>query len=654
MSPEQAQGQPIDHRSDLYAVGIVLYECLTGVNPFVGVTTADALMNQINVLPSRPSKVRKKARIPPYLDALVMRALNKNPDERFASAAEFRQVLEGLVLARQQNDPGEAPAVRTCEQCGRPLMINDQRCESCGEPLGAGAEDGYKNLLTPEFTHALEQREPDEIELELSPTSTVTASPSIGWDPPLVGLQREQETITGLLTRQRSFLRIIGPPGAGKGRLARETARKAAEREWQVIWVEPEIQPAYGSLFPIQQAASRLLHLSDSWLTEEDPLQGAAAIDFDMRHEQGFKDLFGFPMPQDLADTRRARRAEAWRAVVRGAAQRQPVLLVFFDLDCVDGPSQELVASLAADDQPTEHPLHVIVTQDRDLMLLWPETALINLQPLNREEATKLAQQLLESTEGTFSPESVVDASLGNPLMLIELSRLAAIDPQARFPKHVAEVINRRMSHLPPRARILLHAMAVAGRVSSPQTLISMIAEPEAGAGALSLLGEQGFMTISGSGWRPAHRVHGEVAYASTPAAVRTKLHRQAANLALDEGASPAQVAHHLFAAGEREEAVPYLLRAGWQALEALDEALATKQFNRVLQIVPAPPKLFGAQTEPWVLANLGLSAALADGGDLDAALQLLRGAMKTASDAGWAEDVTRFEQYQDRLRSRR
>ncbi len=92
LSPEQAQGQSVSETSDLYAVGIVLYELLTGAVPFDGETAVTIALKQVSALPPPPSLLNSA--VTPELDAVVARALAKSPLERFADAAEFIAALE--------------------------------------------------------------------------------------------------------------------------------------------------------------------------------------------------------------------------------------------------------------------------------------------------------------------------------------------------------------------------------------------------------------------------------------------------------------------------------------------------------------------------------------------------------------------------------
>ncbi|QNP71448.1 protein kinase [Streptomyces roseirectus] len=93
LSPEQALGKAVDHRSDLYATGCMLYELLALRPPFVGETPLAVVYQHVQDIPVPPSQVSNGAS-PPELDGLAMRALAKEPDDRFQTAEEMRGLVQ--------------------------------------------------------------------------------------------------------------------------------------------------------------------------------------------------------------------------------------------------------------------------------------------------------------------------------------------------------------------------------------------------------------------------------------------------------------------------------------------------------------------------------------------------------------------------------
>ncbi len=95
MSPEQAQGEPLDGRADLYALGCVLYEIVTGTTPFDGKTHADVLVRQVMTPPKPPSERSPRATL--AFDRVVLRLLAKRPEERYDTAREAHAALASLT-----------------------------------------------------------------------------------------------------------------------------------------------------------------------------------------------------------------------------------------------------------------------------------------------------------------------------------------------------------------------------------------------------------------------------------------------------------------------------------------------------------------------------------------------------------------------------
>ncbi len=112
MSPEQAQGEDVDHRTDIYSLGVVLYQMLTGTAPFVRTTPAAVLMAHVAYAP--PSIVQLNPTVPKPVEAVVLKAMSKDRNQRYQSAGQLAQDLQvaitGQLPAGLKLPPAVAPS----------------------------------------------------------------------------------------------------------------------------------------------------------------------------------------------------------------------------------------------------------------------------------------------------------------------------------------------------------------------------------------------------------------------------------------------------------------------------------------------------------------------------------------------------------------
>ena len=143
LSPEQIKGDAVDHRADIYALGLILYRMLCGQLPYKAKTVVEMLRKQLMEKPLPPSAMAPDAPISPAADQVALKALEKDPDKRFSSTQEMRQAIADVHRnpgGMQIAVPGQAAGVGTG---GAQLEIIDSAAPTEGElvvPLG-GRQD---------------------------------------------------------------------------------------------------------------------------------------------------------------------------------------------------------------------------------------------------------------------------------------------------------------------------------------------------------------------------------------------------------------------------------------------------------------------------------------------------------------------------------
>jgi class 3 adenylate cyclase len=561
MPPEQALSGEVGPRSDLYALGAVLYEMVTGRPPFLGDDVVAVISQHINTAPVAPSWHNPE--VPRALESLILGLLTKDPNERPESAALARQSLATIVSISR-----EAPA-------------------------------------------------PQE-RAEANPLDRLAGGVFVGRDAELAQLRAAfDEAFSG----HGRILMLVGEPGIGKTRTSEELATYAQLRGAQVLWgrcYEGEGAPAY---WPWVQIIRTYVHDREpkTLLSE----MGPGAADIAEVVSEVRERLPGLPAPPKLdPEEARFRLFDSITTFIKNASSTQPLALIVDDLHWADKPSLLLLQFLARELESSrllllgtyrdvelgrQHPLEQTLAELARSQL----SDRVLLRGLTKTDVARF----IELTAGRTPPTALVDAVFreteGNPFFVHEVVHLLQADGRLdraeemeswslEIPQGVRQVVGHRLSALSEECNGVLAIATVIGRefelpilreVSelAEDRLLQVLEEAEDNRIVAELPGTSGT-------YRFSHALIRETLYEEIRTTRRLRLHRRIAEVIETLYATKlephlAQLAYQFCEAasgGNVEKAVEYAVRAAEreERVFALEEA--ARHYERALSALEA------------------------------------------------------------------
>ncbi len=434
MPPEQALGGAVTPTSDLYSLGAMLYELVTGRPPFVGDESVAIITQHLNTPPVAPSW--HVPDLPPGLEALILRLLEKDPAKRPQSAAEVRQILASIQ--------------------SEPISLAD----------GGERVQGY---------------------------------PELGPDPiyrrTFVGRERELQELEASFSRavsgQGSLTMVVGEPGIGKTALCEQVATFVAMRGGRALvghcYEEGSLSLPY---LPFVEALRTYVLAREPDGLKQDLGSGAAEV---ARIISEVRDRIAVELrPTSDPEDDRWRLLQAVTGFLRNAASVQPILLMVEDLHWADRGTLDLLIHVARNlagarlllvgtyrdiEVDRAHPLSAALAELRRV----GEFRRIPLRGLTVDEVHRM-MNIMRGQEVPWSrAEAIHRQTEGNPLFVQEVLRYLVeeglvvreagrflrtdgADPAAGIPEGLRDVIGRRLSKLSPECNQLLAIAAAVGR----------------------------------------------------------------------------------------------------------------------------------------------------------------------------------------------
>lgn len=563
LSPERVGllDREVDERSDLYAVGIVLYECLAGRAPFTGRTVHEVLLQHVAAPPARLHELNID--VPPGLEDIIHRLLRQDPEERYPAAAAVLVELEDLAgkLDRQAVPSGGVAKI------------------------------------------------PDSL-----PRIT---------EPSLVARDAELSALEMFLERARSgaggLVVLQGESGGGKTRLMDEFARRAGERGAWVLrgqGADRVGQRPLGLLARVVgDVVARAKRDDDLLRRLRRQLGDHAQTIREVLPELGGVLLPGEAGPSGPEDLREGRTLRALAALVEACGtEEHPALLLLDDCQWADELSRALLSAWSEPSRRRHHHVLVIaafrVDSDEHVLHPLPDIRSETRITLSRLSPDQIGR-LVESMAGPL-PSDVLDVvartSDGSPFMagailrgLVESGALVPTpagwqarlteDHEVRSSRRAASFLARRADLLPPACVRLLSIGAVLGR-EFDLGLASRLATvpPEAATASIEEARRRHMVwrSESGTSFIFAHDQLRDVFLGRLTTEERRRYHKLAGlELEASGPATPFDLSYHFDAADERDLAFPHALAAAEEARSRYALAIAEQQYRLALRSAP-------------------------------------------------------------------
>jgi signal transduction histidine kinase len=566
MAPELAGvlDRPVDHRSDLYSVGIVVFECLAGRPPFAGTELRDILRDQLSTTP--PALRTLGIPVPQACEDVLRRLLHKDPDDRYHSAQAALADVEKLSQALDEGvaEPGLAVGANDRRQTlteppltGREneVALLHQRLAEAGQGVAAAVvlraeSGGGKTRVLDEFC----QR-----------ASTSGARVLRGYGSERSG-QRPLQMLTGLVDD------LVRQAAADPG-FAVEFARRLA--------------PDAGPLCDLLPELKHLLSVTGSAPDQPDAAHPAAVT----TEYIGRTRLVGILV----------------RFLDSLGVSGRPALVTLDDCQWADELTLEVLEAWAADAaDPAAAPRHVLLLAaarseehgEHRRLDRAPGIETLVLPALSADQISQVVSSMAGSVPRDAT-RTVIDLSRGNPLMvsavlrgLVETKALAPSPSGWRLhpvpdgwqaSSEAANFLARRFAVLEPATRRLLEAGAVIGRHFDLTLAAPLVGQSrqEAEAAVRQALERHIIWARDEQTFTFAHDRLRATLLAELPQADQTDLHRRAAEGIDSRDPSNAfRLAYHFDAAGRPERALRYAISAASEAQARHDFELAERQYR--------------------------------------------------------------------------
>lgn len=572
MSPQQAVGDEIDFRSDVFSVGTVLYELLTGKLPFTGEQPIAIVYSLLNEEPLRIRELRED--VPVEFEQIIFKALRKDPRERYQNISEMQKDIES-------------------------------------------------------FKDFLKGKKGKEV-LDLIASEGVFREPREELRSDLVGRNDEfqflKERLQKMLLQEGSTVFVAGEAGIGKTRIVQELADFA--RDKKVRHLVGRCILGEGSLpyQPFIELIGKYLELKD--VKKEEDLEGFISDRLPVLSGRT-NILKVFLNVSKVDESSLLRKEQLWDAItklIENISQERPLLLHLDDVHWADEPSLQLLYYLARScgnsrilivctyrpEDVLEEKKHPLVSVQREMSRegLYQE---IKLQRLEEDEIKQMVTSIFPGFDFNHNLMRLLHQETeGNPFFVLEILRLFKGEgvverengkwalkkdiEEISIPSRVYDVVVRRVSRLDDEEKEILEVAAVDGEMFQSDSVSHCLNYDRIAVlkTLQHLQKSHHLIQARERKYKFDHTKIREILYENIIPELRIEYHRLLGEYYMEkyqakEDYAPI-IAHHLYEGDHRQEALPFLITAGDTSAKVFANRSALDYYQKALEVLEADP----------------------------------------------------------------
>lgn len=615
MAPEQGRGDPIDGRADLYAVGVVMFQLLTGRLPFESENPTQVVMMHISVPVPDARQVAPEREIPPPIIEVLNKALAKDAKDRYQDAHEFADALVAAVEAIESVPPDRGStmppvslpdATILCSACGTVVPM----AKFCGE---CGAKLPLRSIV------------PTAVAAPKLPLQFVGRDDDIAWLE-----DRRVQARKGRLIGAR----LVGEPGSGKTRLLTEFLNLSSADGDLIARVGPDPYYAEVAYYAVRDAIAQLADLG----TGEKAHHHWDSASPDTR--QALMEIFrGSSLKDDkrTPDERRYALAEALRWALGRAEQRAAggrVILAIDELHRVDGASRAAFADAVG--EPAEGCGAMIVAAHAPgFEAGWSSDHAARV--LSGLPPPTVARLLKAGRPGERLYAATDSGARGVLPLYVEHAVRFTMEGGTDPPARLGDLIVERIDGLDSDGRRVLQATAVLGDSAKPSAIGDLVPDSVDVEDTFDALDQAGMVVRQDGSVGCSHPLLREIVLAAIPAAVRRELHTKVVRVYEKEAAPIEARALHSFYSQDAFEALLLLEQVSDRGVARGDLPASILALRRGLEL--ARQEIARGELDDPLRAVLIFSRKLGDAltraGNFSDAEGVLREALDIAGPSG-------------------